>query len=48
LVTTPPDPATQGNVLFEVVTELSEGDYNRYRLAYRTLDGILVENLFTY
>lgn len=48
LVTTPPDPATQGNVLFEVVTELSEEDYNRYRLAYRTLDGILVENLFTY
>ena len=48
LVTTPPDPATQGNTLFKVIRELSESDYNRFKAAYRTLDRILVENLFTY
>ncbi|WP_152531200.1 hypothetical protein [Mycobacterium sp. UM_CSW] len=48
LVTTPPDPATQGNTLFNVVSDLSEVDYERYRAAYIALDGILVENLFTY
>lgn len=48
LVTAPSDPATQGNLLFTVVEELSEQDFNRYRTAYKTLDGILVENLFTY
>jgi hypothetical protein len=42
------DPATQGNVIFHVVTELSEADYDRYAEAYKTLDGILVANLFTY
>ncbi|ORA29593.1 hypothetical protein XW60_16540 [Mycobacteroides abscessus subsp. bolletii] len=35
-------------MLFTVVKELCEEDYDRYRSAYRTLDGILVENLFTY
>jgi hypothetical protein len=48
LITVPPDPATQGNVLFEVVRELSEPEYERFKTAYRILDGILVENLFTY
>lgn len=42
LVTAAPDPATQGNTLFNVVKELSEADYNRYKAAYKTLDSILV------
>ncbi|SLD23578.1 Uncharacterised protein [Mycobacteroides abscessus subsp. massiliense] len=48
LVTRPTDPDTQGNILFSVVKDLSEDEYLRYRSAYNTLDGILIENLFTY
>ena len=48
LIAAAPDPATQGKVIFHVVTELSEADYDRYAEAYKTLDGILVTNLFTY
>jgi hypothetical protein len=42
------DPAPQGKVIFHVVKELSEVDYERYAEAYKILDGILVTNLFTY
>jgi hypothetical protein len=48
LIAAAPDPATQGNVIFHVVKELSQADYDRYAEAYETLDGILVTNLFTY
>jgi hypothetical protein len=48
LIAAAPDPATQGNVIFHVVKELSEADYNRSAEAYKTLDGMLVTNLFTY
>lgn len=48
LIAAAPDPATQGKVIFQVVKELSEADYERYAEAYKILDGILVTNLFTY
>lgn len=48
LIAPAPDPASQGNVIFHVVKELSEVDYGRYAEAYRMLDGILARNLFTY
>jgi hypothetical protein len=31
LIAAAPDPATQDNVIFHVVKELSEADYDRYR-----------------
>ncbi len=43
--TTRQDPCS--NFLY-AVKELSEEDYDRYAEAYKTLDGILVTNLFTY
>jgi len=48
LITAAPDPANQGNAIFHVVKELPEADYERYVEAYKTLDGILITNLFTY
>jgi hypothetical protein len=48
LISPAPDPATQGNVIFHVVKELSDADYDRYAEAYETLHGVLVRNLFTY
>ena len=48
LIAAAPDPATQGNVIFHKVRDLSEKEFDRYSAAYRTLDSILVANLFTY
>jgi hypothetical protein len=49
LIASAPDPVSQGAMMiFDVVKELSEADYERYADAYKTLDGILVTNLFTY
>jgi hypothetical protein len=48
LIAPAPDPSTQGNVIFHNVKELSKDEFNRYSEAYKTLDGILVANLFTY
>ena len=48
LIAAAPDPATQGNVIFHHVKDLSKEEFDRYSEAYRVLDGILVANLFTY
>jgi hypothetical protein len=48
LIAAAPDPATQGNVIFDVVKKLSQADYDRSAEAYEILDGILVTNLFTF
>jgi hypothetical protein len=47
LIAAAPDPATQGNVIFHHVKDLSKEEFDRYSEAYRILDGILVANLFT-
>jgi hypothetical protein len=48
LIAAAPDPATQGNVIFHHVKDLSKEEFDRYSAAYKVLDGILVANLFTY
>ncbi|WP_104183295.1 hypothetical protein [Mycobacterium avium] len=48
LIAASADPATQGDVTFHRVKDLSKDDFDRYSGAYKILDGILVTNLFTY